>query len=170
MKKICILLFLILYCGIVQAQQTSLKVCGISTSKSISSFKEQLEAKGFTADGTKRLYGTFAGMNNARIYINPYSKDELNVCEIEVSFNDESHSDAINIKMLYTAKYGKGERYLSYNSSNEYYVEEMVWQFAYGKIVLHHEYEGLRGDSIWICYYDYNNIKKDASTNGYNDI
>lgn len=47
MKKIGVLLVLILCCGMVHAQQTCLKICGISMSQSASAFKAQLEAKGF---------------------------------------------------------------------------------------------------------------------------
>ena len=178
MKKIGVLLVLILCCGVVYAQQTSLKICGISMSQSASTFKAQLVAKGFSLmqgrTDDKAYRGTFAGYQ-CSLFVNPYEEtasDFVHSVEIGLSTNSgiSTHERFRELEIIYRAKYGECKRNVWYDSNNSLYEkEELIWNFSYGYIKISYEKIGFDG-SLSVFYCDYTNVKKNGSKFGLNDI
>lgn len=178
MKKFGVLLVLILCCGMVYAQQTSLKICGISMSQSASAFKAQLEAKGFNLmqgrTDDKGYRGIFAGYQ-CSLFVNPYEEnisDYVHSVEIGLSTNSgiSTHERFRELEIIYRAKYGECKRNVWYDSNNSLYEkEELIWSFSYGYIMISYEKKGFDG-SLSVFYCDYTNVKKNASKSGLNDI
>lgn len=168
MKKVSILLALILCCGIVQAQQTNLKICGIAMSQSISTFKSQLGQKGFSLmqgrTDDKGYSGPFAGYK-CSLFINPYEgtkQDFVHTIEIGLSADNglATHERFRELELMYMAKYGKYERNVWYDSRNSSYEkEELTWTFPYGYIRISYERNGFDG-SLTVMYRDNTSAKK----------
>lgn len=164
MKKTLLATFVCLCVSVsLFGQQSGMSFCGVSFSETPTSFIEKLEQKGFIKASAIALKGTFFSVPDCRIFVNPYcEKDASFVARIEVNFPNEGVKNLrryINVVDMYTAKYGKGEFQLWYDSGLKNRVETTTWYFDVGKIQIKTEEEGFE-QSISITYWDYSNTKK----------
>lgn len=161
MKKLLFALTLSVLSMSAFAQQPHLKFKNLSIDGSVESFTEKLAADGFAIQEVslnvsyKLLKGTFAGIEDCRIFV--YGLSSKAAYEVEVNFPsspaNEGHYE--RLKKMYMYKYGKGVEETYYDVGMRAQRVRTIWSLSTGTILL---YCG-GADALVVKYTDAANAK-----------